>query len=75
MLAKLVPPHQVFHGLVRCEVDGMRGAWRAVSRYATYSVVGGQAIPAPTTTLDIPLHRLMKPSPDAILNVPWIMPL
>ena len=31
-------------------------------------------IPAPTTTLDMPRHKLRKPSPLAIFMVLWIMP-
>ncbi len=75
-----VAPHQVLDGLVRGKVHGVRRAWTRCGKSAGAfadrlpSSVGPFS-PAPTTTLDMPRHRLRTPSPLAIRYVLWSMPL
>lgn len=80
VFARLVTAHEVFHGLVGGKVDGVCRAWinddmtsvstRKKKRPSIRRVRDegpAHGVPAPTTTLDMPRHKLRMPSVLAIL--------
>lgn len=65
----LVATHGVLHSLVGRKVDRMRRPWESISDNTAELPVFWQDLPAPTITLDMPRHKLVKPSPAAIWYV------
>lgn len=60
----LIAPHNMLHCFVGSEIDRMGRTYPDISDYRLLATQ--MYIPAPTTTLDIPLHKLRNPSPVAI---------
>ena len=70
----LITAHGMLHSLVRREIDSVgRSWWEKVKVSGSRSVAkvseNYHCLPAPTMTLDIPRHRLKKPSVEAIWYV------
>jgi hypothetical protein len=61
-------------GLVRCEIDGMRGTCTTRQLHSAMICVVVCA-PAPITTLDNPLHNDQNPSARDMVTMAFDMPL
>lgn len=73
MLQSLVPSHCVLNGLVRGEVNRMRRTCSGVSSIHS-RLSSSWHEPAPTTTLDTPLHSVRKPSTLDMVTMALDMP-
>lgn len=73
ILASLVATEGMLHGLVGCEVDSMRRPYSCQSLFAPSCDYHHE--PAPSTTLDNPLHNVRKPSTRDIVIIALEIPL
>jgi hypothetical protein len=73
VLQSLISSHGVLDRLVRCEINGVCGPWTAVSSRKIPSPEICHK-PAPTTTLETPLHNVRNPSTLDIVTIALDMP-